>query len=158
MGYKIQSLRWGYRFVQVESIAEEAWESRKRMDTDVDLELDAKQAIKCVRRDADLSRVIRSMRAVNECGHVIARYEPEEDMRLPGCRWRAITRIAEKLCGRAECVGEKFWCDWETNGRQDQSLVEFFVKAEEQLPDTDGFWYDLTYQDLMDEVKKELRI
>ena len=76
-------------------------------------------AIKRLRHSSNLSRVCCPLRIIDETGKVYALYDPEEDMRLPGCRWRATERESKAL--------------WEAAGRPEGRDEEFWLKAESEL-------------------------
>ena len=80
--------------------------------------------IRSLRHDADLSRIVCQLRLIDLDGKVYATYEPEDDMRLPGCRWRATERAAKIL--------------WEAAGGPEGRDEEFWFKAESELPDSIG--------------------
>jgi hypothetical protein len=77
------------------------------------------RAVRALRLDADLARVVCDLRVVDENGKVYAVYETEKDMRLPGCRWRAIERNA--------------YCLWEAAGKPESNGVEFWLRAESEI-------------------------
>jgi hypothetical protein len=118
--YKIQT-HWDL------PVSKQNWQDTQRLNLAADV------AIKCVREMSNLSRIVCPVRAINESGHIIATYNPDQDMRLPGSKWEAIAKIANEH-------PVKFWYDWEVNGRQEKELIEVWNKAEKQLQDTDGFW------------------
>ena len=104
--------------VQVKWGAE--WESVMASRVGCDLD-------RCNRRfmlDTDLARIVCPVRIVDSVGHVYRYYDPEEDMRLPGPRWRKQQKIAYNL--------------WEEAGRPEGDGTEFWEKAEALIPDSCG--------------------
>ena len=80
---------------------------------------DLDHAIRSLRHDANLSRCVSDLRVIDDNGKVYAKYETEQDMRLPGCRWRTIQRNAHAL--------------WKSAGKPESDGVEFWLEAEEQI-------------------------
>jgi len=81
-------------------------------------------AFKTLRSNMDLARCIFPMRVGDEEGVVYYEYDPEQDMRLPGPRFRETSRRAYFLwerAGKPACNGEEFW-----------------YQAETELPDENG--------------------
>jgi hypothetical protein len=115
MTYKLQT-NWGGAIVG----CKDKWEDSCAWRVFGNLE----RGIKALRHDADLSRVCCPLRLVDLDGKVYATYEPEDDMRLPGCRWRATERGAKAL--------------WEAAGKPEGRDEEFWLKAESELPDSIG--------------------
>jgi hypothetical protein len=79
---------------------------------------DLDHAIKVLRMRADMARIIWNQRVIDKDGKIYARYVVDDDMRLPGCRWRAIERNAYFLweaAGRPDGQDEKFWLEAELN-------------------------------------------
>ena len=83
-------------------------------------------AIRAFEYNANLARCIWPMRVIDSEGKVYRVYDPESDTRLPGCRWRIIQKNAYYLweaAGRPECNGEEFW-----------------LQAEQELPEHNGIY------------------
>jgi hypothetical protein len=85
---------------------------------------DLERAVKSLKHDANLARVVCRLRVIDEDSKVYATYEPDDDMRLPGCRWEATRKAAEKL--------------WEAAGSPLGRDMEFWLRAESELPDSIG--------------------
>src|SRR4051812_1366082 len=75
-------------------------------------------------RHSNLARVIWLSRLLDSDGNVVVRYNPERDMRLPGCRWRMIQRNAYYL--------------WESASKPMSDGVEFWLQAEKDLNESNG--------------------
>lgn len=86
---------------------------------------DLPSAISSMKRNyTELARWIWPLRIVNEEGYIFCVYDPERDMRLPGCRWRKVQRDAFDL--------------WEQAGRPDGQSDYFWSQAELNIKDCDG--------------------
>lgn len=82
------------------------------------------RALRALKENADMSRMVWPMRVIDEEGRVYRIYDPEQDTRLPGCKWRMIERAAYAL--------------WEAAGTPPDRDVEFWLQAERELPKSDG--------------------
>ncbi len=101
------------------------WETRVPFHSGTPQEFDTlERAVKILEHDADLSRWIWPLRVIDSDGNVYRIYEPEDDTRLPGCRWRKIQRTAYDL--------------WEKAGRPHGDGRQFWHQAEAELPDSRG--------------------
>ncbi len=85
---------------------------------------DFERANKSFLRHCNLARVIWLSRLIDSNGVIHKRYDPERDMRLPGCRWREIERRAYYL--------------WESAGKPESDGVEFWLEAEKCLEESNG--------------------
>jgi len=83
-------------------------------------------AIRILDKRSNLARCIWPMRVIDEKGHIYCVYDPEQDTRLPGCRWRQIRRNAYAL--------------WEQNGKPESDGVEFWLEAEATLEESNGVY------------------
>jgi hypothetical protein len=85
-------------------------------------EYDSKErAVARLQHSSNLARVVCPLRVIDENGVVHAWYDPEEDMRLPGCRWRKTKLMAYFL--------------WENAGRPVSDGMEFWLRAEAMIDD-----------------------
>lgn len=85
---------------------------------------DVERAVLALQKKANLTCVAWDLRVVDEDAKTYATYCVDNDMRLPGCRWTTTQRDAYEL--------------WVAAGRPEGDGVEFWHKAEEQLPDSIG--------------------
>lgn len=85
------------------------------------------RAIRSLKKNANLARMIWNLRVIDENGKVCCRYVVENDMRLPGCRWRAIQKRAYLLWeanGSPVDDGKKWWHQAESEIDADQIGIE----------------------------------
>jgi hypothetical protein len=82
------------------------------------------QAMKSFNRNVNMARCIWDMRVIDQDDVVCARYNPEQDTRLPGPRHRLIRKLASKL--------------WTDAGCPSGLDLEFWCKAERELPENNG--------------------
>lgn len=73
--------------------------------------------------------MIWPMRIIDTYGRVYANYDPEDDIRIPGCRWRITQRKAYKL--------------WELAGCPTSDGLEFWYEAENKLIEHNGMSYSI---------------
>jgi len=85
---------------------------------------DLDKAIHAFEIHADLARNVWPARVVDSDGKVYKSYDPEQDTRLPGCRWRIIQKNAYHL--------------WDAAGRPVSDGVAFWEKAEAELKEHNG--------------------
>ena len=89
---------------------------------------DLDRAIQCMKKNyTDLTRWIWAMRIMDEQGHLCCVYDPERDMRLPGCKGRRIQRDAYFLweqAGSPESAGDYFWHQAELNLKDSDGVFE----------------------------------
>lgn len=114
MSYRLQSM-WGRDNPNAEWNDSKAW--RQPFDN-------LERAVNALKHDANLSRVVCRLRVIDDSGVTYATYEPDDDMRLPGCRWEATRKAAQKL--------------WEAAGSPLGRDMEFWLRAESELPDSIG--------------------
>lgn len=113
MKYIVQS-SWGF------PVQERVW---KTFGNDPDRRFDdLEKAKKILIYGSNLSRIVCCIRVVDETGKEYARYDPEEDTRLPGCRHRLIEKAAYYL--------------WEKAGKPENSEQEFWLQAERELKES----------------------
>ncbi len=94
------------------------WHNLGNGTTDLD------QALQSFVRHCNLARVIWLSRLIDSTGEVHKRYDPQRDMRLPGCRWCEIQRRA--------------YCLWEAAGKPESDGLDFWYQAENSLEESHG--------------------
>jgi len=85
---------------------------------------DLDQAINNLVYNSNLARIVCDIRVIDEDGKVYARYVPDHDTRLPGCRWQLIQNAAYLL--------------WERAGRPEGRSDDFWLQAEQGLGECKG--------------------